>query len=303
VKAVDALLTGLVDYAGLFPPASQDMRSALESYAFYAESADRSALGRFIVPIGRLAELEEGGRDLLPRGADSEPWRLSVLVGEDVRSAGEQMLKFNCHHWSGSEDGRAVIDVAELKASTTEEMQRQRAGLPRFFTAYFEIPVSGDVSSLLKAIAEAGARAKVRTGGVTVDAFPRSGKLLDFIVGCRRERVPFKATAGLHHAIRGSYRLTYEPNSPAGTMYGFLNVFLAAALVWAGDDEATALALLEERDASALAFSDDAITWRGRRITAEELRAARDAFAISFGSCSFREPVDELARLTSAHAR
>jgi hypothetical protein len=142
----------------------------------------------------------------------------------------------------------------------------------------------------------------VRTGGVTVDAFPRSGKLLDFIVGCRRERVPFKATAGLHHAVRGSYRLTYEPNSPAGTMYGFLNVFLAAALVWAGDDEATALALLEERDASALAFSDDAITWRGRRITAEELRAARDAFAISFGSCSFREPVDQLARLTSAHA-
>lgn len=303
MRAVDALLTGLVDYAGLFPPASQDMRSALESYAFYAESADRSALGRFIVPIGRLAELEEGGRDLLPRGADSEPWRLSVLVGEGVRSAGEQMLKFNCHHWSGSEDGHAVIDAAELKASTTEEIQRQRAGLPRFFTAYFEIPISGDVSSLMKAIAEAGARAKVRTGGVTVDAFPRSGKLLDFIVGCRRERVPFKATAGLHHAIRGSYRLTYEPNSPAGTMYGFLNVFLAAALVWAGDDEATALALLEERDASALVFSDDAITWRGRRITAEELRASRDAFAISFGSCSFREPVDELARLTSAHAR
>lgn len=303
MKAVDALLTGLVDYAGLFPPASQDMRSALESYASYRESADRSALGRFIVPVGRLAELEEGGRDLLPRGADSEPWRLSVLVGEDVSSAGAQMLKFNCNHWSGSEDGHAVIDVAELKASTTEEIQRQRGGLPRFFTAYFEIPISGDVSSLLKGIAEAGARAKVRTGGVTVDAFPRSGKLLDFIVGCRRERVPFKATAGLHHPIRGSYRLTYEPNSPAGTMYGFLNVFLAAALVWAGDDEATALALLEERDASALAFSDDAITWRGRRITADELRAARDGFAISFGSCSFREPVDDLARLASAHAR
>jgi len=300
LRAIDALLAGLVDYAGLFPPASEDMRPALESYARYLNSADRKALGRFIVPLARLKELEEGARDLLPRGPDSEPWKLSVLVADDVRAAGEEMLKFNCHHWSGSPDGHAVIDVAELKASTAKEIESQRAELPRFFTAYFEIPIEGDVSPLVKTLAGARSRAKVRTGGVTPEAFPPAREIAGFIASCRREGVAFKATAGLHHPIRGTYRLTYEPHSPAGLMYGFLNVFIAAALVYGGEAEETALAVLEEQDPSAFSFVDDAIMWRDKRIVAEQIEASRAELAISFGSCSFREPVDELGTLARA---
>src|SRR5882724_13281871 len=111
MKAVDALLAGLVDYAGLFPPASQDMRPALESYASYLNGPDRRALGRFIVPFSRLKELEDAGGDLLPRGKRYEPWRLSVLVSEDVRAAGDEMSRFNRQHSSGSEHGHSVIDV------------------------------------------------------------------------------------------------------------------------------------------------------------------------------------------------
>ena len=300
LKAIDALLAGLVDYAGLFPPASEDMRPALESYASYLESSDRTALGRFIVPLRRLKELEDEGEGILPLGPDSEPWRLSVLVADDVHAAGEEMLKFNCHHWSGSPGGHAVIDVAELKASTAAEIESQRAELPRFFTPYFEIPIKGDVSPLVKALAGVGSRAKIRTGGVTPEAFPPAEEIIDFITVCRREGVPFKATAGLHHPIRGSYRLTYEADSPTGKMYGFLNFFLAAALVYAGESEKTALAALEEEDPSAFSFPDDATVWRGKRIGAEQIQASRAEFAISFGSCSFREPVDELESLTRA---
>lgn len=300
LKAIDALLAGLVDYAGLFPPASEDMRPALESYASYLESSDRTALGRFIVPLRRLKELEDEGEGILPLGPDSEPWRLSVLVADDVHAAGEEMLKFNCHHWSGSPDGHAVIDVAELKASTAAEIESQRAELPRFFTPYFEIPIKGDVSPLVKALAGVGSRAKIRTGGVTPQAFPPAEEIIDFVTVCRREGVPFKATAGLHHPIRGSYRLTYEPDSPTGKMYGFLNMFLAAALVYAGESEKTALAALEEEDPSAFSFPDDATVWRGKRIGAEQIQASRAEFAISFGSCSFREPVDELESLARA---
>ena len=82
-------------------------------------------------------------------------------------------------------------------------------------------------------------------------------------------------------------------------MYGFLNVFLAAALLYEGESEDTALAALEESDSTQLEFSDDAIQWRGKRIDVEQLLASRSHFAISFGSCSFREPVEELAHLTS----
>ena len=210
------------------------------------------------------------------------------------------MLKFNCHHWSGSSDGHAVIDVAELKASTPGEIESQRAELPRFFTAYFEIPITGDVSPLVKSIARVQSRAKVRTGGVTPDAFPPANEIVDFIAACRRETVPFKATAGLHHPIRATYRLTYEPESPSGTMYGFLNVFMAAALIHGGASSESALQLMGEEDPSAFSFTDDAITWRGKRIGAEQIQASRAELAISFGSCSFREPVDEIASLAGA---
>ncbi|HLA14461.1 MAG TPA: hypothetical protein VJZ25_05500 [Gemmatimonadaceae bacterium] len=300
MTAAGVLMEGLVDYAGLFPPASQDMRTAVESYAAYRAGPDHLALGRFIVPIARLAEFEESARSLMPRGQASDPWRLSVLVADDVRAAGEQMLKFNCHHWSGSEDGHAVIDSVELKAVTPEDIDNQNRDLPRFFQRYFEIPLGGDLHTLIKAIARVGARAKVRTGGVTSKAFPAARDIVDFLVACHQEGVAFKATAGLHHPVRGSYRLTYEKNSDEGTMYGFLNLFVAAALVSQGAPESTALAALEESEASAFEISGDSIIWRGHRIEASKLRDVRTGFAISFGSCSFREPVDEFAELISA---
>ena len=300
VKAVDALLSGLVDYAGLFPPASEGMREAVENYASYREGRDQLALGRFIVPLSRLKELDDAGRDLMPRSSASEPWRISVLIAENVRAAGDEMLTFNRRHSAGSSDGYALIDVAELKAPTPVDVARQRSELPGSFTAYFEIPTKGDVSPLVKAIARAGARAKVRTGGVTPESIPPAKEVIDFIIACRHDAVQFKATAGLHHPIRGSYRLTYEPNSPVGTMYGFLNVFVAATLIYAGERPATAIAALKESDRQAFAFEDDAIVWRGRRITTEQIEASRQDFANSFGSCSFREPIGELAALTSA---
>ena len=302
MKAVDTLLAGLVDYAGLFPPSSEDMRDALENYASYSASKDRSALGRFIVPVSRLKELEDAGGSLMPRGRGEEPWRLCALVAGNVRAAGEEMLGFNSRHQSGSSEGNAVIDVVELKAGTPDEIARQSAELSDSFTLYFEIPIAGDVAPLVQAIARAGARAKIRTGGVTPQTIPPADEVLSFITACRRERIPFKATAGLHHPIRGSYKLTYEPNSAVGTMYGFLNVFLAATLIYSGEDRETGIAALKESDPSAFTFEDDAIVWRDKRITADQIEASRRGFAMSFGSCSFREPIDELAPLSLARS-
>ncbi|MGH7651347.1 MAG: hypothetical protein ACREMS_05840 [Gemmatimonadaceae bacterium] len=296
MSAVEALLAGLVDYAGLFPPASQDMRSSLESYASYLNSADRPAIARFIVPLSRLSELEETGNDLLPRGTGSEPWKLSVLVSGEPRLAGAQILEFNEHHDAGS-DGHALIDVVELKATSAREIEEHRSLLPRFVTPYFEISTSHDVAPLTRAIAAVGARAKIRTGGVTADAFPAASEILDFMTAARRDSVAFKATAGLHHPVRGSYPLTYATDSPRGTMYGFLNLFLAATILYCRSDANVALSVLEESDTSAFTFREDGISWRDTTMDGSQIRAARSQFAISFGSCSFREPVDELREL------
>ncbi|MEO8579722.1 MAG: hypothetical protein ABI469_05695 [Gemmatimonadales bacterium] len=299
MKSVDALLTALVDYAGLFPPASEDMRPALEAYASYVEGPERAALGRFIVPLSRLDELEAVGSDLMPREPQAEPWHLSALVTGDVRAAVEKLSLFNGRHTATrAANGHVVVDVVEMKATTPDEIAAQCRDLPKSFTPYFEIPITGAVAGLVKAIAKAGARAKVRTGGTTPDAFPPAKAVVDFIATCHREGVPFKATAGLHHPIRGEYRLTYEPGGPKGMMYGFLNVFIAATLLHAGAGKDAAIAALEESDASAFIFEEDALVWRGKRISAEEIAASRSELAISFGSCSFREPVDELEQLT-----
>jgi hypothetical protein len=300
MDAVRTFMEGIVDYAGLFPPASENMRTAVTHYASYRDGPDALALGRFIVPITRLAEFEEAAREVMLESWNKQPWPLSVLVSGDTKAAVEQMLKFNCHHWSGSEDGHALIDAVELKAASVQDIEGQQRALPSFFQRYIEIPLTGDTNLLVKAIARTGARAKVRTGGTTAGAFPNSRELLGFIEACYREKVAFKATAGLHHPVRGQYRLTYEEGSESGTMYGFLNLFLAAALIAGGEPTAVALDALEETDPRAFEFSDGAISWRGHRFDAATLSQLRSS-AVSFGSCSFREPVDELGRLVSEH--
>lgn len=142
----------------------------------------------------------------------------------------------------------------------------------------------------LDEIAKRGLKAKIRTGGVTVDAFPPIGNVAAFLRACKAKGIAFKATAGLHHPLRCVNALTYEPNAPVGTMHGFLNVFLAAAML----DHAEAI--LGERDPQAFAFDDEGASWRNHRVSTDELEAMR-RFATSFGSCSFEEPVADLKEL------
>lgn len=295
--SLDALLGGLIDYAGLFPPASESMRVAAEKYAEYLEGADERALARFIVPTSRLREFESAAAEVISGAPQPKPWRLSALLSGDTADAIREILDFNHRHPIESGVGRAVIDVVELKANCASDISAQHRELPETLTAYFEISAAGNIQPLVGAIAAAGARAKIRTGGVTADAFPPADAILDFMIACRDAGVSFKATAGLHHPLRGEYRLTYEPGSSKAMMYGYVNVFLAAALLWAGASRDTARAALLETDPTTLDFGDDWIAWRDRKLTTTQLRSARE-FAISFGSCSFREPIDELAQLT-----
>ena len=175
----------------------------------------------------------------------------------------------------------SVLGVDEVKAATEEEV----AGFPP--SVYVEI---ADVH-LLDAIKRHGQRAKIRTGGITPDAFPAIENVAGFLRACKEKGVAFKATAGLHHPLRCVKPLTYEPNAPTGTMHGFVNVFLAAALL----DHAEGI--LAETDPGTFTFDDDGASWRGHRVSTEELRTMRRDFATSFGSCSFEEPISDLREL------
>lgn len=293
-NALTDLVAGAVDYAGLFPPAALDMDAAVQAYASYLHDGARFMLGRFVVPVVRLREFEQA-RANLGASPESEPWHLSVLTGPDVSADLALAGRFNERHAAPAD---AVIDAVELKTATRPEIASAMSMMPRAHTPYFEIPIADDPADLVAEIRRGGAFAKVRTGGVTADAFPTAAQLARFLVRCRDAKVGFKLTAGLHHPLHGKYPLTYAAGAPSADMFGFLNVYVAAALAWGDAPEPVLVAALESRRAHDFHFTDDSLGFRGHWVSVDEVRDARARFVRSFGSCSFREPADQLASLS-----
>jgi len=296
MNTIRSFLLGIVDYAGLFPPAGLNMATAVNNYAQYRVSEDRDLLGRFVVPAARLDEFAEAARGLLELGDEGEPWPLSVLVGDDLVAARKLVLNFNGGHSASSELGYAQCDAIEIHAHTEGDVVAATEAFGKSFRMFFEIPLETDPGELLRAIARHSSSAKIRTGGVTQAAFPESAAIIRFLSRSNDLGVRFKATAGLHHALRAAYPLTYEAESVTAPMFGYLNLFLAAAFIRSGMPEPEAREVLEERSPSAFSFSNGGAAWRSHQLTASELAATR-SHALSFGSCSFREPVDEARAL------
>ena len=126
--------------------------------------------------------------------------------------------------------------------------------------------------------------AKVRLGGAAPDAVPPSTHVAGFLCEAAARRLPFKATAGLHHPIRTA-------------MHGFVNVFVAASFAWHGMEREDITAVLDERDPRGFEFGGDGLRWRGRSLSSLQIDSARREFAHSFGSCSFEEPLADLREL------
>jgi hypothetical protein len=296
--ALDVLLRNLIDYAGLFPPASLDMAASVTNYDAYLRSEWNWILGRFIVPVARLGEFEEAFAGLPPAtlGTNFADWRLSVLLGSNAPADVERIRKFNNRIINSSSIRRAVIDSVEVKVASAEDVKRLSGIIPPELTTYFEVPLS-NFGECIAVVGGCGRRAKIRMGGETADKFPATASVIEFIRLCAAANVAFKATAGLHHPLRSVHRLTYQPESASGIMHGFLNVFLAATFLRSGMEAELAVQLLEERSPQAFRFDPDGIGWRERRLSRDEIAVAREGLAISFGSCSFAEPIDDLRSL------
>jgi hypothetical protein len=291
MNALRELLGGIVDYAGLFPPAALDMPSAVRNYAAYRGDPGAWMLGRFVLPVARFTEFADAHASLA--GHDAEPWRVSALLGPDARLDIARVDAFNA-----MQAGRAVVDSLEGKFTTPGEIETAAEMVKGRMQLYAEIPLDRDPEPLIAAVKRAGVRAKMRTGGVVADSVPPPSLVVRFMRACLDANVTFKATAGLHHPLRAEYPLTYDAGAASGVMFGYLNVFLAAAVMANGASDADAIRVLEERDPSAFSF-DGEIRWREHAISASHAKDVRDRIAVSFGSCSFREPVDELQSLTT----
>jgi hypothetical protein len=281
------LLSGLVDYAGLFPPAGLSMADAVAAYAADLAGRDAWMLGRFVCPAARL---EEFATAAAPHWATSEtPWRVSALAPDPLADF-PKIRAFNAAHGE-----HARVDAVEGKASTTADVDRFAAQIDAL-EGFVEVPLDPDPAALLADCARFGLKAKARLGGIVADAIPRAELVARFLVRCRDVGLPFKATAGLHHPVRGIFPLTYEPGATRATMHGFLNLLFATYVVLRGGDEAEACAVLEERDPTAFGTEHDGVHWRDVAIPLPQIARLRETM-IGIGSCSFREPVTDLAAL------
>jgi hypothetical protein len=240
-----ALLRRLIDHAPLFPPASLPLSEALEDHRRARASAHGWMVARFVCPASRLAQLA-GTAFPVSAVLDSDSRRLSRLDGAVHVEAVETQLSPN---------------LDELAAAGRE--------------AYVELSPDGRLEARIGELAARGLRAKVRCGGRVI---PTVDELARFVRACKRTGVVFKATAGLHHAVR------------SGDEHGLVN--LLAASVFDYEEEA-----LAEDDPGAFTVTDDRFAWRDRTAGLREVARARSHVLASIGSCSFDEPVEELVQL------
>jgi hypothetical protein len=278
-NAIDTLLAGLIDYAGLYPPASLDVHSALDNYRQYRRGKHASALGRFIVDLNKMDELR-------PAAGNLRDLKLSAILAQPADADRLRILL---------EEGMP-IEAVEFKAAIPEHIEQMARLVGPGLEIYVEIPVESMHSDLLQAISAVGARAKLRTGGIVAGAFPPPIALASSLRAILKTGLAFKATAGLHHPLRSRHRLAYTPDSPSALMHGFINLIGAVALLHSGAEVAEVERALDDQDPAAWRLTSEALEWRAQRWNHAQLGEVRKTF-VSFGSCSFEEPIRDLETL------
>jgi hypothetical protein len=306
-----ALLQGILDYAGMFPPARLSLDQAIRNYAQYQIGPDAWLLSRFICPAAQLAELSLHIQLFDPTAtlSISALGRISQSIEDflaGLRETLDSIAAFRSDH--------AAVEAIELvlppgieppdvfmRAAWLIESNNLRP-----LTPFYEIVLSGDwqraIAETVMAIASHNASwkgvncrsagFKLRTGGVTADAFPTAEQVAFAITACRDAGVAMKFTAGLHHPLR---RFDASVHTK---MHGFLNVFDAGVLAHAHPlSPADVQAILEDEQPDHFCFDAGGLSWQDCRATLQQIEAARRNLVLSFGSCSFDEPRDDLHAL------
>jgi hypothetical protein len=296
--SLQTLLAKSIDYAGMFPPCGLPLEPALQNQAGYVRSPDAWMLGAFVLPVEQF----DAARQLLSQFDPSHPLRVAALGPKSANEEGFLDALKNADaaiRWFSSNVDLVSINHLEMALPddvdlvVLHEARSVVGALPVFWEAP---PARAEQAIALIAGHNSAEHTatfgyKLRTGGVTADAFPSSSQIAHALVTSAAHKIPIKCTAGLHHPIR-QFRDEVKTK-----MHGFLNVLgvavLAAEHQW---DAQQAVIMLEDEDPRSFSFTDDFFAWRDWKIDAERLQYRRK-FVRSFGSCSFDEPRDDLRAL------
>jgi hypothetical protein len=298
LATVRALMERLIDYAGMFPPARLPMAEALGHYTQLSASPDEWMLGGFVCPASQLRELLE-----LVRGARAPSLLRVAALGRGGRDVPELRSNLaadrdDMSRFARESGGQAdVLEVPVPPDLAPDALAHLVADLlPQAgVRTFLEVPLGPawltQVQALCKCLGKAPAHRvglKIRCGGATI---PSAEQVAFFIACCRDNRVAWKATAGLHHA------LPQRDAASEAMAHGFLNVFLAGIFAHVHPlSESQLTDLLQERSTEAFRLWDRRIVWHAWACSLDQLREARE-WVPSFGSCSFEEPRDALQAL------
>jgi len=322
--SIHALLDGIVDYAGLFPPARLEMSPVVANYGRYLGGPHAWMLGRLIIPTARFGEFADAFE--AQGAAGGRTWRISALgAGGDDAAQFAERVAVDVAAISGLQKrlGRSVIvdahenrlpaglivggDDSLITELAVDAVGRFSAARLSIASAAFEfgfpenwrdvVPVAmAALASGQQKVADSGGKtliaAKIRTGGVEAHMFPDCEKVAAFTAMCLKNGLPFKATAGLHHPIR------HFNESVQTKMHGFINVFVAAAMGLGRElSEDALLPIIEDESTGSFKFDDDGLGWNDQRVDVNTIKTARSSAALGFGSCSFQEPIEDLVHL------
>jgi hypothetical protein len=265
---------GLLDDAALFPPGDAAMRAAVPAHRGHRAGPHSPMVGAFLVPAARLAELAGVVDESSSAGLDVGIIAPAEALDEAVATVvGDPRLTL------------AAVEVSPSAVPAGRVVATVRAAVPDGVPVAVEVPRDDRRAAVLDALVGTGMRAKLRTGGVAAPAFPPEAELAAALAACRHRGLAFKATAGLHRAVR------HRDDVTGFVHHGYLNLLLAADTAARGGEAQDIAEVLAERDVAAVTAGVVAMQPGSARWA-----AARALFA-SFGTCSIHEPVADLEAL------
>ncbi len=297
MQAATVLFGDALDFAGRYPPARLPAGEAIAAHGRLLAAAPWFA-GRLVWPVEELDTLSDGAEGVAPTALPPRTegaWAISAVTrpvgSDDFQFDLETIAEFNERH---AMEGAAAlcIDSLEARVESAADIDRAIEAVPDDVFPYLEIAWGKDPRGLIAALAGVGVGAKLRTGGLDAASHPPVEAVARFMVACARAEVPFKATAGMHRAMRHA-----APDLGCG-QHGFLNLFGAAVLLQAGQlDEAGVSRMLLETTPGAIKLDTAGLQWNGIRASMESIAAARRDVVHSWGTCSWEEPMDDLIAL------
>lgn len=299
-NAVRALFAGLIDYAGLYPPAALGLTEAMMNYRAYGRATDSWILSRFIAGTSHVGKLSG---ELLESFTADKPLSISLVTRDPALDLPSVLAALPTTARVTAVEISLVLNKAlEVQLTSHSGVFQQLADKGHNLDIFYEVPFTEKWDEEFFRLVDILGRSngahprglvgcKLRCGGLEPHLVPSPERLGRALHACAERSIPVKFTAGLHQPFRHMPQ-PGETGAAGVPMHGYWNVYWAALVAnLRSVQEDEVISIVQEMESCSPSVSRDSIEWRGVELSAQEIHQARSSQVLSFGSCSFDEPI------------